>query len=201
MRAARSAATDPRTMTTDHPQLPRQWQTIVTRLSAEIADLPPEERAWITAELAGIARLQGDLHRDVRACGGEAICAICVDNCCDRGKNHLTLVTALFALLDGGTPPFDATAPCPQLGPAGCLLVPEQRPFNCITFNCEAVESRLPEAAKRRIAAIERELRRRYLRFDRRYAGSSLRGLLIRAARLGPTPFLSRIDRRPDPAE
>ena len=182
-------------------ELEQSWHAIMTRLTSELSALPPGERAWMAAELAGIARLQADLHRDVRATGGETVCAGCVEVCCDRGKNHLTLVNALFELLEGRIPPFDAAAPCPQLGPAGCLLPPEHRPFNCITFNCEAVENRLSAEARVRFYAIEKELRRRYLRFDRRYAGSSLRGLLIRASRLGPTPFLSRLDRSPTAAE
>jgi hypothetical protein len=40
---------------------------------------------------------------------------------------------------------------------------------------------------------LERQLRSLYEEFDGRFSGSSLRGLLIRAERLGERPFLEKI--------
>jgi hypothetical protein len=44
-----------------------------------------------------------------------------------------------------------------------------------VTFVCEAIDARLPAAD---YAGLERQLRELYIAFDRRYTGSSLRGLL-----------------------
>jgi hypothetical protein len=63
-------------------------------------------------------------------------------------------------------------------------LEPAGRPFNCITFICDGIEDRLDAAGREGFYTRERELRGLYEEFDARYAGSSLRGILIRASRL-----------------
>jgi len=172
----------------------RRWSDILHRLRAEMDALSPAERQWITARLAAIALIQKEMHACAATAGSEAICATCSEVCCDRGQNHATLVTLLFYLCAGETPPeSDFSRPCPQLGAHGCLFPPERRPFNCVTFNCEAVERKMPDAARERFYTLEPALRALYESFDRRYAGSSLRGLLIRAGRLGARPFLDRL--------
>lgn len=183
-------------MNQDAARLARLWSDIVTRLRAEIVVLPASERDWIAGRLAAIALLQNELHACARAAGSEALCAACVEHCCGRGRHHLTLANLLFYLLAGiDPPPADFTAPCPQLGAHGCHIPPERRPFNCITFNCSAVEERMSAPQRQRFYTLEPALRALYESFDARYAGSSLHGLLIRAATLGPRPFLGR--RRP----
>jgi hypothetical protein len=54
------------------------------------------------------------------------------------------------------------------------------------------VEDALDEVGRADFYRLEAQLRQDYEAFDRRYAGSSLRGLLIRAERLGDRPFLAR---------
>lgn len=171
----------------------RIWSELLDRLRAEIQALPPEERRWIAQRLAAITLLQEELHACAAKAGSEAVCADCIEVCCDRGKHHTTLVNLLFYLFEGQEPPHaDFSRPCPQLSPAGCLYPPGRRPFNCVTFNCAAVEDRMPAAARERFYTLEPALRALYESFDLRYAGSSLRGLLIRAERLGSRPLLSR---------
>ncbi len=107
----------------------------------------------------------------------------------------MTLVEVLTALLQGQTIPTPVTdATCPFLTEQGCLLVPEMRPFNCVTFNCERVEDQLTSEQQQTFYRLEKELRTLYMEFEERYAGASLRGLVIRAERLGGVPLLSRKD-------
>lgn len=173
----------------------QRWARIVDSLRCEVASLSINERAWISARLAAIALLQGDLHNCVRACGGEELCACCPEHCCGEGKNHLGLANLLFYLLEDEDLPADFSAPCPQLGPKGCLIPPSRRPFNCVTFNCERIEGRLSLADRQRIVALETALRALYESFAHRYAGAGPQGLLIRAATLAARPFLERCDK------
>jgi hypothetical protein len=55
------------------------------------------------------------------------------------------------------------------------------------------VEDALSPDERAAVYALEAELRSLYLAFDRRYAGSSLRGFLLRAAALADRPFLDRL--------
>ena len=173
----------------------QRWSRIVCSLRREVADLAVAEKTWISARLAAIALLQEELHDIVRASGGEVLCACCPEHCCGQGKNHPGLVNLLFYLLAGEELPADFTAPCPQLGPAGCAFPPARRPFNCITFNCERVEERLTAAQRQRLVTLETALRALYESFASRYAGASPQGLLIRAETLGHRPFLHRCDK------
>ena len=170
-----------------------QWEKIVQRLRQEVVTLPAGEREWISARLAAIALLQGELHHCVS--GSEGLCARCREHCCGQGKNHLGLPNLLFYLFAGEELPADFTAPCPQLGPSGCFFPPARRPFNCVTFNCDRVEAGMTAGERQRLLTLETALRALYESFASRYAGASPQGLLIRAETLGHRPFLDRCDK------
>ncbi len=170
------------------------WNRTLQRVRAELSRLPDEERRWLAVHLRRIQQLQRRIHRFFQQAGGDAHCCSCSGACCEKGRNHLTLVNLLGFLLAGESPPPpDFTATCPFLSPTGCRLDIARRPFNCVTFNCDLVEDALDEASRAAFYRLERQLRRHYQAFDRRYAGSSLRGLLIRAERLGGQSFLERL--------
>ncbi len=171
--------------------LASQWQTCLQTVAAEYTGLEQEEKDWIASELSHITRLQRQLDALFRRGRGPDFCRKCQGACCDQGKNHFTLVNLLAFLGAGDEPPFaDFSRPCPFLGPDGCRLEATRRPFNCITFVCEGILDSLGEAGYDEFRQLEGKLRRRYLSFDRRYAGSSLRGLLIRSSSLAGRPYL-----------
>jgi hypothetical protein len=168
------------------------WRRIVAGLEKEVQRLPSSERAWIALRLERIGLLQEELHALFMQGGGPGACSRCGGSCCDRGRHHATLVNLLGFLLARTQPPVpDFASPCPFLGEGGCLMEPSRRPFNCVTFICDEIEDRLVAAGREAFYARERELRGLYGEFDARYAGSSLRGILIRAARLGDGDLLA----------
>ena len=170
------------------------WCVTVTRLRSEVDGLSAVEREWIACRLTRIEEIQQDLQALFTGAGGAFACDQCGGSCCERGTHHLTLANLLHWLLAGEEPPEpDFAATCPFLGAAGCRLPAARRPFNCIIFFCEGVEERLSLAKRSTFRRLEQQLREIYLAFDRRYAGSSLRGLLIRAETLGAKPFLDRL--------
>ncbi|OHB27976.1 MAG: hypothetical protein A2X84_12075 [Desulfuromonadaceae bacterium GWC2_58_13] len=170
------------------------WLRILARVGKELLRLPDDERRWLVEHLRQIQQLQRRIHGFFELADGAGRCLACHGACCEKGRNHLTLVNLLGFLLAGEAPPEpDFAATCPFLNTAGCRLDVERRPFNCVTFNCEAVEDALDEASRVSFYQMERQLRQLYEAFDHRYAGSSLRGLLIRAERLGERSFLDRL--------
>ena len=180
-------------------RLDRRWREYVTAVTAEYARLAADERVWIAGQLVRIEGLQVELDALFRRGDGPAVCARCRGACCDCGKNHFTLVNLLAFVAAGETPPQpDFALPCPFLGPSGCRLEVARRPFNCVTFICEPILAPIGNAGYDAFHELERELRRGYLDFDERYAGSSLRGLLIRGERRAGRPFLERLSPRPD---
>jgi hypothetical protein len=170
----------------------RLWRHCLASVEEEYRALDSLERAWIAERLQGIAALQVQLDELFVAGGGPQTCRRCLGACCDRGKNHFTLANLLAFVSAGQQPPNpDFQRPCPFLGDQGCLLEASRRPFNCVTFICDQVLQPLGDEGNRRFLRLEQELRALYLAFDERYAGSSLRGLLIRAERLAGGPFLA----------
>lgn len=113
----------------------------------------------------------------VRAAG---ICAQCRGECCKGGKNHVTTVDLLVYLGEGKkifTPLFEQGI-CPYLGDKGCIMEPEYRPFNCVTFICERIEEVLGPLEKERFYTVERELRNLYDGFEQLFDNSLRYGLL-----------------------
>ncbi|NIQ93638.1 MAG: hypothetical protein GWN87_05100 [Desulfuromonadales bacterium] len=132
------------------------------------------------------------MQRRFFAAGGSEECRRCHGQCCDCGRNHFTLVNLLGFLLQGQRPPEpDFEQPCPFLGESGCRLEVARRPYNCVTFICEQIEGRMSRSDRQAFYVDEAQLRLLHEQFDRRYALSSPRGLLIRAARLGDEPLLA----------
>lgn len=168
------------------------WRHCLAAVEREYRALDSPEQAWIVERLRRIAVLQQQLDELFETGGGPAACRRCLGACCDWGKNHFTLANLLAFLSAGQRSPVpDFRRTCPFLGDRGCLLEAARRPFNCVIFICEQVLDPLESEGSRRLQRLERELRSHYLAFDERYAGSSLRGLLIRAERLDGGPFLA----------
>jgi len=167
------------------------WQQTVEGLRAELAGISPAERSWITSRLGEVACLQERLHLLFLGADGENLCRSCRGQCCERGRNHLTLVNLLGYLVAEREPPApDFTLTCPFLGPRGCRIDVGRRPFNCVTFVCDPIEQSLDAAGNENFYALEKELRLGYETFEKRFAGAGLRGLLIRAERLGGAQLL-----------
>ncbi|ABA89911.1 hypothetical protein Pcar_2675 [Syntrophotalea carbinolica DSM 2380] len=161
------------------------WQRTVTAVAAELERLDSPRRAWITEAVTAIARDQQRMHALFLAADGPAACSRCNGACCACGTYHFTLVNLLAYLIEGTLPPLpEFSRPCPFLGPSGCRLPVARRPFNCVIFLCEEIWHNLSEPQQRQARLLEDALRRQYLAFDALFAGSSLRGLLIRAERL-----------------
>lgn len=169
------------------------WQRCLARVRRELTLLTADEQLWMEQRIAEVMRIKGELHRLFVAAEGPQSCRTCDGACCAKGQHHMTLVEVLSAMTQKWPLPeplVDAT--CPFLGERGCLLDPEIRPFNCITFNCELVEDRLDSEQQQTFYRLEKELREHYAEFEGRYTGASLRGLVIRAERLGEGRLLAR---------
>lgn len=177
----------------DPEQRQQLWQRIVTRVSAELAELPAEERDWLERQLQLVGNLQRQLHALFEQACGARICRDCRGACCEHGALHFNLVN-LLGYLVSGRPLIqpDFTASCPYLGVTGCRIPVELRPFNCVTFVCTAIEDRMASDQLEQFYALERRLRQASLAFDQRYQGSSLHGLLQSGQQLAGRAFLQR---------
>lgn len=171
----------------DHPD----WPTLLQRLRSEVADLSEVEREWLKARLAVIADIQTALDELFRAAGGVDACTGCDGACCGCGRHHVTLTNVLAYLVAGEDPPApDFSRSCPYLGDTGCRLPVARRPYNCITFFCEMLDSRLEGVGRERLHALDSQLRKEYLRVAERYPAASLRGLWIALEQVGSGQLL-----------
>jgi len=162
------------------------WAACVAAVRRELTLCGADEQLWIEQHAAQVIEFKQQLHRLFLEAEGVEACRECDGACCARGQHHMTLVEVLSALQRGVTLPApDPEATCPFLAPGGCELEPGLRPFNCVTFNCERVEGKLTPARIEQFYDLERQLRALYEAFEERFAGASLRGLVIRSRRLG----------------
>lgn len=175
----------------DSVQGTQRWQQIVIDLQKEIFSLRRDERQWIEQQLALIASLQQQIHQLFITANGPQLCQRCLGSCCELGHNHMTLANLLAALLDDNLPQANFEQTCPFLGKQGCTLEVSCRPYNCVTFICDAVEEALTTEERELFYTLEQQLRSVYLAFDKRYIGSSLQGLLIRSQSMTGSLFLA----------
>lgn len=183
-------------MTSENDRRQMLWTAYRRLLSSDWQRLETAERQWIKDQLEAIVSLQQQLQRYFDQAGGARHCRSCNGACCERGTYHVTLVNLLAALALGRTfPEPDFSADCPMLGPTGCRLDVALRPFNCVTFVCDAVESAMEAPDQAAFYAAEKQLRRLYEAFEQRYVAASMRGFLLAMARLeGRSPLQRRVE-------
>lgn len=157
------------------------WSEAVGRVQSEYQALPAPVKQTLY-ELASEIRELKDAHQKlVSRNSPDRVCERCNGICCRYGKHHFTAVELIAYLVSGRelfTPSFENPV-CPYIGDSGCMMEPALRPFNCIIFICEDLDSRLDEASRAELSAIEAKLRQLYLRIDQLLGNRFANGLLI----------------------
>jgi hypothetical protein len=158
-----------------------QWQEGVRQVTEAYLTLP-EPALGKLHELAAALRAQKSAMQSLVARVDAGLhCAGCGGECCVAGKYHFTRAD-LLVYLSAGEPLFEplfGNGLCPYLGGEGCLIAPEYRPFNCITFNCELIEGRLSGEEVARFYRIERELRGCYAQLRALFPELTMHGALL----------------------
>jgi len=157
------------------------WDRGIAAVAGEYALLPPEALCFVRERGEAIRARKGALHGIFHGVGGGDICASCRGECCARGKNHFTVIDLLVHLAAGEpvvTPDFEG-GHCPYMGDGGCLMAPEFRPFNCVTFHCERIEGLLEPPEVERFYLIEGELRQLCEEVEEYFGNRFRHGLLV----------------------
>jgi hypothetical protein len=141
-----------------------KWDLGVAAVVREYKTLSPALKSEVGRCAAAIKSCKTKIHLIAEEAGSAEICALCNGECCKSGNNHFRGVELIVYLSDGRelfTPCFGGEI-CSYLGESGCLMEPEYRPYNCITFICERVEERLHLEEKERYYAMALDLRALY---------------------------------------
>jgi len=157
-----------------------KWDWGVAAVRKEYAGLSPLLKTRLSNCAAEIKSCKHSLHLIAGEVRAAEICAHCFGECCKSGKNHVKVVDLLVYLSDDReffTPCFERVI-CPYLGDSGCLMGPEYRPYNCITFICERVDELLGPPERERFHAAERELRSLYDEMEQLFDNCFRYGLL-----------------------
>jgi hypothetical protein len=156
------------------------WTRATNRVALEFNTLPDRFADRIAVLVSEIKFLKEALFGLTSVLQGESVCAVCDGACCNSGMYHFT-VTDLVAYLSDCkelfTPDF-RNGRCPYLGLTGCMMEPQYRPFNCITFNCELLEKLLPRHDVLAFYELEKELRKRYLYMENMFGNIFVYGLM-----------------------
>ncbi|MFO7765295.1 MAG: hypothetical protein R6V33_02550 [Pelovirga sp.] len=175
-----------------HQHRQQLWAQIVTEVVSQYQTLESAEKVWLQPMLHEIAALQQQLDRLFMTAAGEQHCARCAGDCCSAGHHHMTLVNLLQYISRQEQPPEpDFNLCCPFLADRGCVLPAARRPYNCISFICDIIESSLKAEQVTEFYRLEGRLRQLYLAVARRYQGAAMTGLLLQYGRLQGHSFFS----------
>ena len=144
--------------------LEEAWQRGVETVTDAFLALDRARHRQLEEKTAGLVDCKSSMQALLERVDAAGICRRCAGECCAAGKYHFTAADLLVYLVNDEplfAPLFD-NGLCPFLGSGGCLMPAGYRPFNCITFNCEAVEDLLLEEELARFYELERVLRRLY---------------------------------------
>lgn len=162
------------------------WDDAVTAVRIEYTDLSASTKRELKRVVGMIQREKMEISSLMENADVAGICARCAGECCKSGKYHFTVID-LLVFLDSETDlfrPVFKEARCPFLGRDGCLMEPRVRPFTCITFFCERVESLLTRSETARLRVVEESLRRLYAEVEQLFGKRLMQGLLMNYERL-----------------
>jgi len=120
--------------------------------------LPPEYRHVVT-DLEDMLSEVVDLQKDAVA----LICPACTVPCCTKVNYLFCEKDILFFKLSGRKPQKRREASkmngCRFLGPAGCILDPESRPFSCHRYICAALEKEIKNRKPDLLAGLKEKFK------------------------------------------
>ncbi|HEU0265388.1 MAG TPA: hypothetical protein VFR01_06630 [Geobacterales bacterium] len=157
-----------------------KWQRGVTALTAEFQSLP----ALVVSRFQRLARQIIRCKMLIQAVSDSvevgSLCQRCGGECCLRGKYHVTVIDLLVQLAAASPLPFPdfASGRCPYLSDHGCQMQAIHRPYPCITFNCDRIESLLESREIARFYRLSRRLSGLYDEVER-CLGNRLRGGML----------------------
>lgn len=157
------------------------WAAAVERVRTDYLALPQTLKLRLSDLSIEIMALKARHQTAAATAAADEACAECGGSCCRFGKHHFTVVDLLVYLSAGRelfSPAFENPV-CPYHNGCGCLMEPSLRPFNCIIFLCEQLETALEEQARADLAGIETRLRALYGEFEKLLGNRFANGLLI----------------------
>lgn len=141
-----------------------QWRAGVDAIGQELMCLAPCQLLLLKAGVDEMMTIKAAMHSFVEKLNGAVLCAACGGRCCVCGKYHFSAIDLLaYRLTDKELfQPSFVTGRCCFLRQDTCLMAPEFRPFNCVTFVCEEIEARMTVSNKAAFYAGEKKLRNLY---------------------------------------
>lgn len=159
----------------------QMWENAVHVVMAEYEALAGPVKARVARIGESIRQIKLEIFSLAEQSAAIETCATCAGLCCEKGKYHFSVIDLLVYLSTGRelfTPSFRET-PCPFLGERGCLMDPAYRPFPCITFHCELLESPLSAVELERMYLLERSLRASCRQMEELFGNRLMQGLLL----------------------
>lgn len=157
------------------------WRLGVKAILWEFQSLTPDQLTGLKDGIEKLIALKAAMQAVVEKVNCAAICATCGGECCVRGKYHFSAIDLVVYLLTGKEliEPSFATGRCSYLAEDGCLMPPQYRPFNCVTFVCEQIEMHLPASDKEFFYAAEGKLRLIYRELQEVFTDRRMRGSVM----------------------
>lgn len=162
-----------------------KWRIGIAAVTEEFAALEQTRQDAVVALVRRIMAIKEEIAACFSRVNGSAVCALCGGECCRAGRYHFTVIDLLAYLISQRQlfiPSFDSGA-CPFIGEAGCLMEPQFRPYNCVTFLCDRVELGMEPDLRQTCDILGGDLLDRYLEMEALLANRFRSGLLINCER------------------
>jgi len=161
------------------------WRLTVPAATSEYADLPIEVKAPAQELLRQVMACKVELTAIFELLDGADICRLCRGECCKVGSFHFTAIDLLAYLTTGRelfTPHFGGGS-CPFLGDTGCMMEPEYRPYNCVTFVCDRIDIGMDSIRRNSFAHLTDRLLGLYREMEALFGNRFMYGLLSNGER------------------
>lgn len=157
------------------------WRLGVRAVVNEFGGLAPAQLTTLKAGAEELMALKTAMQAVAERVNCAVICSTCGGECCVRGKYHFSAIDLVVYLLTGKElfDPRFANGRCSYLAEDGCLMPPQYRPFNCVTFVCEQIEVHLPTSDKEFFYAAESKLRLIYKELQGMFTDRRMRGSVM----------------------
>ncbi len=174
------------------------WRLSVSAATGEYAELSILARGQTQELLRQVMACKAELTAIFELLNGKDICSTCRGECCRVGRFHFTVIDLLAYLTTDRelfSPRFGGGG-CPFLADTGCMMEPEYRPYNCVTFVCDRIDIAMDSIMRSRYSGLSDRLLRLYGDIELLFGNRFMYGLLSNGERFldGRSPGILRGD-------
>ena len=137
------------------------WKLGAVRLKTLLSELSSEAVSALQRQLARYLEAKVAYAAVAAEVNAACLCQECGGECCMNGKYRLNVLDAAALIVADVSVPaaFKQKPLCPYGTESGCSMESALRPADCVLFVCDAIDRKLSEQDRIKLAELERVVR------------------------------------------